>query len=91
MDVTQFDATVNERVAQARKALDEARSAGDDYLSDVHLGELESLARVAAEHGIRVEGLDETLAAHGMATPSAGLSLVDSVIDLRRAGGTPVQ
>lgn len=78
--MTQFDATINDRISQTTRALDEARSTGDDYLAEVRLGELESLARVAAEHGIRVEGLDETLAAHGLATPSVGMPLV---VDLR--------
>ena len=77
VDVTQFDATISTRILAATRALDEARSAGDDYLADVHLGELESLARVAADHGLVLEGVAETLAAYGITTPSAGVHVVD--------------
>jgi putative N-acetylmannosamine-6-phosphate epimerase len=77
VDVTQFDATISTRISETRQALDEARSAGDDYMADVRLGELESLARVAADHGIRIEGIAETLAAYGVTTPSVGVPLVD--------------
>jgi putative N-acetylmannosamine-6-phosphate epimerase len=80
VDVTQFDATISQRIQDARKALDEARGDGDDYLADIRLGELESLARVAAEHGILVEGVAETLAGYGLSTPAAG---VTRVVDVR--------
>ncbi len=76
--MTQFDATINDRICQTRRALDDARTAGDDYLADVHLGELESLARMAADHGIHVDGVHETLAAHGLTTRGTPL-----VVDLR--------
>lgn len=85
--MTQFDATINGRILDARAALEEARSAGDDYLADVHLGELESLARVAADHGVLVEDVAQTLAAYGITTPAAGVQ----VVDLGRAGSRPVQ
>jgi hypothetical protein len=75
VDVTQFDATINNRIQTARTALDEARSEGDDYLVDIRLGELESLARVAADHGIQVDGVAETLAGYGITTPSVGMSI----------------
>ena len=35
----------------ARRSLSEARVEGDDYLIQVRLGEIESLERLAAEHG----------------------------------------
>jgi len=76
VDVT-FDATISTRISETRQALDEARSAGDDYLVDVRLGELESLARLAADHGVRVDGIAEALAAYGVTTPSVGVPLVD--------------
>jgi hypothetical protein len=82
VDVTQFDATISSRILEARTALDEALVDGDDYLADIRLGELESLARVAAEHGVQVEGVAETLARHGLSTPAAG---VTRVVDVRPA------
>ncbi len=72
----QFSNEIRERIHDTRRSLVEARHCGDDYLVDVRLGELESLARVAAEHGITVEGVEESLAAHGLATPALGLPLV---------------
>lgn len=75
--MTQFDTTISTRISQTREALDEARSAGDDYEADVRLGELESLARLAAEHGLHVEGVEETLTAYGLPTPAIGMSVVD--------------
>ena len=75
--MTQFDATISTRISQTRQALDEARTAGDDYEADVRLGELQSLARLAAEHGVRVDGVEETLTAYGLPTPEIGMSVVD--------------
>lgn len=75
--MTQFDATISTRILAATRALDEARSTGDDYLADIHLGELESLARVAADHGLVLDGVAETLAAYGITTPAAGVQVVD--------------
>jgi hypothetical protein len=92
VDVTQFDATINNRILDARRAIDEARSEGDDYLVEIRLGELESLARVAVEHGIHVEGVAETLAGYGIVTPGVGVPrLVDAprLVDLRGAHEAP--
>jgi hypothetical protein len=88
VDVTQFDATISNRIREARTALDEACAEGDDYLADIRLGELESLVRVAADHGITVEGVEETLARYGLATPAAG---VPTVVDLRHTAARSVE
>lgn len=80
--MTQFDTTISSRITQTRQALAEARSAGDDYLTGVRLGELESLARVAVDHGLEVDGLAETLAEYGLTTPAVGMPIV---VDLRQA------
>lgn len=53
--MSEFASNVNERVREARTALDGARSEGDDYLVSVHTGELESLARLAKEHDVPLE------------------------------------
>lgn len=78
--MTAFRLHINDRIAETQASLNEARLAGDDYLVEIRLGELESLARIAAEHGIEVDGVEESLAAHGLTTPPLGVPLV---IDLR--------
>lgn len=52
--MTQFRNEIMHRIAHVRAQLDAARAAGEDYLVEVHLGELESLARLAAEHDVHV-------------------------------------
>jgi hypothetical protein len=80
--VTQFHREIHSRIAQTRDSLGEARAAHDDFLVEVRLGELETLARLAAENGVMVEGIDETFAAHGRQTPPLGMA---SVVDVRAA------
>lgn len=58
----EFVSEVSERVVEARRSLAEADATGDDYLAGVRLGELESLARLAAEHDVEVPGLSEDVA-----------------------------
>jgi hypothetical protein len=62
--MSEFASEIAERVAQASTSLEDARSEGDDYLVDVRIGELEELARVAADHDVEVPGLQETIAAN---------------------------
>jgi hypothetical protein len=57
--VTEFRLEIRSRIAAARGELHQARIARDDYLVQVHQGELESLTRIAAEHGVQVDGGDE--------------------------------
>ncbi|HZI96289.1 MAG TPA: hypothetical protein VFD41_02050 [Actinomycetales bacterium] len=61
--MSEFASEMTDRVTAARTSLADAAAQGDDYLVDVRVGELESLARVAAEHDVEVPGLAETLAA----------------------------
>jgi hypothetical protein len=72
--VTEFHKEIQLRALEARQSLAEARDAGDDYLAGIRLGEMQSLARIAAEHGVALEGIAESLAAHGLPTPAAGIS-----------------
>lgn len=65
--MNEFATEISERIAQARQSLAEAETTGDEYLAGVRVGELESLARLAADHGVEVPGLDEHLARHGAA------------------------
>lgn len=62
--MSEFASEVNERVEQARQSLAEAEAAGDDYLVGVRVGELESLARIAADHDVEVPGLADDVARH---------------------------
>ncbi len=79
--MSEFASEIAERVTQASTSLEEARSSGDDYLLDVRLGELEELARVAADHDVELPGLQETIAAH---TGPVDLVLPDDqVVELR--------
>ena len=72
--MTEFHTEIQRRALEARQSLAEARAAGDDYLAGIRLGEMQSLARIAAEHGVALEGVAESLAAHGLPTPAAGIS-----------------
>ena len=56
--MTEFLTQLRERARQALAALQEARLADDDYSVDVHTGELESIARLASEHDLRLPELD---------------------------------
>lgn len=62
--MSEFANEMTDRVEAARTSLTDAAASGDDYLVDVRIGELESLARAAAENGVEVPGLEETLAHH---------------------------
>jgi hypothetical protein len=80
VSVTQFRNEISSRIAAALRSLDQAREDGDDYLVEVRLGELEGLARLAAEHGLPLDGAEESLARHGLSTPGPGVPLS---VDLR--------
>ena len=54
--MSEFLQEIETRLQTARQSLEQARLEEDDYLIQVRLGEIESLERLAAEHG------DETLA-----------------------------
>ncbi|MFK4084850.1 hypothetical protein ACI2LF_12110 [Kribbella sp. NPDC020789] len=55
MDSGEFATDLRRRVAAARQALAAARSEGDLYAADIRVGELDSLLRLAADHGIDPE------------------------------------
>ncbi len=56
--MTEFLDQLRHRVRQALDDLERARTAGDDYRVQVHTGELESMARIAESHGVRLPELD---------------------------------
>jgi hypothetical protein len=63
--VTEFANEINIRIADTQRSLRQAREADEPYLAQVHLGELESLARLAVEHDVVVDGLAESLVEYG--------------------------
>jgi hypothetical protein len=80
--VSQFRREISNRISETQADLTRAGEVGDEYLVGIRLGELESLARVAAEHGLEIAGVEESLARHGLATPVMGVPLS---VDLREA------
>ena len=62
VSMSDFSTEIQRRAEEARRALVEARTASDDYLASVLVGDLESLARLAADHSITLPGVAEMLA-----------------------------
>ena len=61
--MTEFHTEITQRAARAVQSLRKAQESGDDYLATVREAELESLARLAAEHGLRIPALSNYNAA----------------------------
>ena len=61
--MTEFHSEIRDRAAHAVKSLKDAQASGDDYLVDVKEAELENLARLATEHGLRIPELEAYSAA----------------------------
>lgn len=61
--MTEFVDQIRRRVNDALDDLARARAEGDDYSAQIHTGELESFARLAAENGLRVPELEPFRAA----------------------------
>lgn len=61
--MTAFVEEIRTRVIDALGDLEEARAAGDEYRVQIHTGELESFARLAAENDLRVPELEPFRAA----------------------------
>ena len=74
--MSEFRSEINSRIDRVKDDLARGVADGDDYLVEVSLGELESLARIAVEHDVPLEGVDEALAPYGLRTPPAGLPLI---------------
>ena len=72
--MTEFHNEIRRRAEEAQKSLAEARAGGDDYLAGVRLGEIQSLARIAADHGLVLDGVEEWLSAYGLPTPAPGIA-----------------
>lgn len=55
--MTEFHAEMRDRATTAVKSLKQAKATGDDYLVEVREAELENLARLASDHGLRIPEL----------------------------------
>jgi hypothetical protein len=53
--MSEFAAELRQRFLAAQAALRAAREGGDEYAADVRSGELESLRRLADEHGVQLD------------------------------------
>jgi hypothetical protein len=70
--VGEFVSELRRRVLAAEQSLLAARAEGDDYLQDVHAGELDSLRRLAASHGVALGGAVPAQGGPLRAEPVAG-------------------
>lgn len=61
--MSELHTEISRRAARAVDSLRTAQESGDDYLASVREGELENLARIAAEHGLRIPELSDYHAA----------------------------
>ena len=61
--MTEFHAEMRDRAATAVRSLKQAQDNGDDYLVGVREAELENLARLASDHGLRIPELQAYTAA----------------------------
>jgi hypothetical protein len=61
--MTEFHSEITQRATRAAQSLRKAQETGDDYLATVREAELESLARLADEHGLRIPALTNYSAA----------------------------
>ena len=79
--MSEFRSEINSRIDRVKGDLARGVADGDDYLVEVSLGELESLARIAVEHDVPLDGVDEALASYGLRTPTAGLPVIAPAAD----------
>ncbi len=61
--MTEFHTEITRRAARTVQSLRSAQEAGDDFLASVREAELEGLARLATEHGLRIPELSRFNAA----------------------------
>ena len=61
--MTEFHAEMRDRAVTAVQSLKQAQDSGDDFLVEVREAELENLARLATEHGLRIPELQSYSAA----------------------------
>ncbi len=66
--MSEFSAELTGRAEQALTSLREATESGDDYLVGVLVGELQSLTRLADDHGIELPAVTDELERQGVPT-----------------------
>ncbi|MBP2472101.1 hypothetical protein JOF53_000973 [Crossiella equi] len=54
--MSEFEANIHQRVAEAEAAVRAAREAGDEHRADLHEADLANLRRLAGEHGVDLTG-----------------------------------
>ncbi|GIH47614.1 hypothetical protein Mro03_27930 [Microbispora rosea subsp. rosea] len=54
-EMGEFTTTIETRLDQAYKGLEEATTSGDDFLADTLTAEIEDLHRLAEDHGIAIQ------------------------------------
>jgi hypothetical protein len=69
--MSEFATELAGRAQEAIASLQEAEAAGDDYLVEVRVGELQSLSRLADDHEVELPQVGEALARHGVPTELA--------------------
>jgi hypothetical protein len=62
--LSEFDAQIRQRLHDASRSLERARAMDDDYAVTLHLGELEGLSRIAADHDIEHDHHDSPGGGH---------------------------
>ncbi|WP_345712309.1 hypothetical protein, partial [Kineococcus glutinatus] len=75
---SQFRREIEGRVDSTRAAVDRATAEGEDYLAEVHLAELESLLRIAAEHDVELPAARDYL--HSRSPRVLDLTAVDAQV-----------
>jgi hypothetical protein len=61
--MTEFHSEITHRAVRAIASLHDAQETGDDYLVEIRQAELQGLARLASEHGLRIPELRDYNAA----------------------------
>lgn len=67
--MSEFSSQIRGRAAEALSWLREGQDSGDEYLVNVSLGQIQSIARMAADHQISLDGVAEPLTAYGLTVP----------------------
>lgn len=62
--MTELTTTISDRAREAIASLQAAEAEDDPHLVNMHVGELESLARTAAAHDLHLPELTPYLSAH---------------------------
>jgi hypothetical protein len=61
--MTEFHSEITRRATRAVQSMHRAQEVGDDYLVEMRQAELENLARLASDHGLRIPELQDYSAA----------------------------